>query len=363
MGAPGAGSARPPERPTVELPPAILVASEWSWRLLLIGFAVVLLGWLLLTLRVVVVPLLVAVLITALIVPVTNALSRVGIARGVAAGLTLLGLVLLVLGLLALVGQQVAAGYAGLARQLVRGLNEIKLWLIRGPLGLSERDIDEAFNSLGALVTTDQLTQGALQVGTTLGHIVAGLLLTLFATYFLLYEGARIWAWVVRLFPRRARGRVDSSARRGWMSLTAFVRATVMVAAVDAVGIALVALILGLPFVVPIGVLVFLTSFVPIVGALVSGAVAVLLALVVKGPVIAIVMLGGVLLVQQAEAHILQPFLMGHFVRIHPLAILLAITTGAYLAGIVGALFAVPLTAFINAVAFHLANERSDVEV
>lgn len=319
-------------------------------------------GWLLLTLRVVVVPVLVAVLITALIVPVTNALTRLGMRRGGAAGLTLLGLVLLVLGLLALVGQQVAAGYAGLSRQLVRGLNEIKVWLIRGPLGLSERDINEAFNSVGELITTDQLTQGALQVGTTLGHIVAGLFLALFATYFLLYEGARIWAWVVRLFPRQARGRIDSSARHGWMSLTAFVRATVMVAAVDAVGIALVALVLGLPFVLPIGVLVFLASFVPIVGALVSGAVAVLLALVVKGPVIAVIMLGGVLLVQQAESHILQPFLMGHFVRIHPLAILMAISTGAYLAGIVGALFAVPLTAFINAVAFRLTKDNQRVE-
>ncbi|MGH3488833.1 MAG: AI-2E family transporter, partial [Actinopolymorphaceae bacterium] len=218
-------------------------------------------------------------------------------------------------------------------------------------------DIDNAFQSLGRLFTTDELTQGALQVSTTVGHVVGGLFLALFTTYFMLYDGERIWRFLVGFFPRSARALADSSGRRGWVSLTAFVRATVIVAFVDAVGIMAVALILGLPFAVPIGVLVFLASFVPIIGALVSGAVAVLVALVAKGPIVAVIMLGGVLLVQQLEAHVLQPFLLGRFVRLHPVAIILGIAAGAYLAGIAGALFAVPLIAVLNGVVRHLVQE------
>ena len=343
-----------PNRP-VHMPHGVQVASEWSWRLLVIIAAAFVVLYLVLQLSVVVVPVLIAALVTALLIPLTDWLSRVGLPRGAAAGLTLLGLVIVVLGLLALVGQQVAVGYSGLYRQVVRGLDQVREWLVEGPLQLSQSEIDQAFSSLGRLVTTNQLTEGALRVTTTVGHVVAGLFVAMFSTYFMLYEGDRIWAFLVRLFPRRARARADSSGRRGWVTLTAFVRATVLVALVDAVGITVVALVLGLPFAVPIGVLVFLASFIPIVGALLSGAVAVLVALVSQGLLVAVLMLGGVLLVQQLEAHILQPFLMGRFVRLHPLAILLAIGAGGYLAGIVGALFAVPIVAVVNSVVRNLA--------
>ncbi len=344
----------------MDIPHGVLVASEWSWRLLLIVVAAGVAAFLVLQLGVVVIPVMIATLVSALIVPVTGWFTRVGVPRGLAAGFTLIGLVLVVLSLLALVGQQVAVGYSGLYRQVGRGLDQVRSWLVTGPLDLSESEIDHAFASLGRLVTTNQLTEGALRVGTTVGHVVAGMFVALFATYFMLYEGERIWLFLVRLFPRSAREQVDSSGRRGWATLTSFVRATVLVAFVDAVGITLVALVLGLPFAVPIGVLVFLASFVPIVGALVSGAVAVLVALVAKGPLVAVLMLGGVLLVQQLEAHILQPFLMGRFVRLHPLAILLAIGAGGYLAGIVGALFAVPIVAVVNSVVRHLGGNGSD---
>ncbi|MEQ7006494.1 AI-2E family transporter [Actinopolymorpha sp. B17G11] len=346
----------------VDIPHGVLVASEWSWRLLLILAAAGVTGYLLLQISIIVVPVLIAALVTALIVPVTDCLHRSGLPRGVAAGLTLLGLIIVVLGLLALVGQQVATGYQGLYRQVVDGIDQVRIWLIRGPLKLSEAEIDNAFQSLGELVTTNQLTEGALRVSTTVGHVVGGLFLALFTTYFMLYDGERIWRFLVGFFPRSARVLADSSGRRGWVSLTAFVRATVIVAFVDGVGIMIVALVLGLPFAVPIGVLVFLASFVPIIGALVSGAVAVLVALVAKGPFVALIMLGGVLLVQQLEAHVLQPFLLGRFVRLHPVAILLGIGAGAYLAGIAGALFAVPLVAVLNGIVRHLAQERTTAE-
>ena len=164
-----------------------------------------------------------------------------------------------------------------------------------------------------------------------------------------------IWAWVVRIFPRAARSRADSSGRVAWRSMTQFVRATVLVAGTDAMGIMVIALILKVPLVSAIGVLVFLGAFVPLIGAFLSGTVAVLVALVAQGPLVAALMLGGVVLVQQIEAHVLQPFLMGRFVSVHPLGVILAIAAGVIVAGVVGALVAVPLAAALNAVVQHLA--------
>ena len=157
----------------------------------------------------------------------------------------------------------------------------------------------------------------------------------------------------MRLFPRSARPYVDSSGVVAWQQLSHYVRATVLVAAVDAVGITVGALILRVPFAIAIGVLVFLLSFIPIVGALLSGAVAVLLALVAHGPVTALIMLAVVIAVQQLEAHVLQPFILGCSVRVHPVAGIAAIATGAILAGIVGTLVAVPVLAVGKAVANH----------
>jgi putative heme transporter len=178
----------------------------------------------------------------------------------------------------------------------------------------------------------------------------------LFATYFFLADGPRIWSWVVRLAPRAGRQHVDSSGRVAWISLTQFVRATVIVAATDAIGIMIVAAILGVPFVAAIGVLVFLGSFIPMVGATVAGTVAILVALVDQGPITALFMLGGVILVQQIEGHVLQPFLMGRWVSVHPLGVIVAIGCGVLVAGIAGALVAVPLAAAANAVVQHLAS-------
>jgi predicted PurR-regulated permease PerM len=187
--------------------------------------------------------------------------------------------------------------------------------------------------------------------------VLAGLFLVLFSTYFFLADGERIWAWVVRIAPRAARSRVDSSGRVAWISLTQFVRATVIVAVTDAVGVMIAASILQVQFVFAIGVLVFLGAFVPIVGAFVAGTVAVLVAFVDHGIVVALLMLGAVVLVQQIESHVLQPFLMGRFVAIHPLGIIVAIAAGILVAGIPGALVAVPFAAAANAVVQHLASE------
>ena len=199
-----------------------------------------------------------------------------------------------------------------------------------------------------------------MSVGTTAGHVLAGFLLTLFATLFFLIDGKGVWRWIVGLFPRRSRPAVDGAGQAGWITLTTFVKVQIFVAAVDAIGIGAGAWILGLffggfPLVIPIAVAVFLGSFIPVVGALISGALAVFVALVYLGPIPAVMMLGIVLLVQQVEGHILQPLVMGTAVKVHPLAVVFAVAAGGFIAGIPGALFAVPVIAVLNVVVKYIA--------
>ncbi|MGI9158002.1 MAG: AI-2E family transporter, partial [Marmoricola sp.] len=176
---------------------------------------------------------------------------------------------------------------------------------------------------------------------------------------FFLADGSGIWTWMVRLFPRTARLRADSSGRVAYRSLTQFVRATVLVAGTDAIGVMVGAAILKVPFVSAIGVLVFLGAFVPLVGATASGIAAILVALVAQGPVTALIMLGVLIVVGQIEAHVLQPFLMGRFVSVHPLGVIVALALGIVVAGIPGALIAVPFAAVLNAVGQHLASQTA----
>jgi predicted PurR-regulated permease PerM len=343
------------------VPYGVDLAAAWAWRFLVIVAAGYLIATALGFLMVVVMPLVIALFIAALVVPVVDLFSE-----WLPRALSTLFVVFMVIALIALMltfaTQQVIDGAEDLSGQVVKGLDEIERWLKEGPLEISDKQLDDAVGGLQDLVQQSQaqIVDRVQDVGTIIGHVVAGFFIVLFATFFFLAQGSRIWAWIVRLFPRAAREKADSSGRVAWASLTQFVRATVLVAGVDALGIAMVALVLDVPFVAAIGVLVFLTSFVPLVGATVSGMVAILVALVDEGPVVALIMLGGVVAVQQLEAHVLQPFLMGRFVSIHPLGVILAIAVGVIVAGIPGALIAVPLVATVNAVVLHLAEGAAE---
>jgi predicted PurR-regulated permease PerM len=342
--------------------PAMQIASAWSWRFLVIVAAVVVVGYGVRYVSEVVIPVVVGVLLCALLAPVTNGLQKLRIPRGGAAGITVVATLAVVAGLLTLVGTQIAAGFSDLSTQVGEGVRELRD-LARINLNITDQQITDATNRLRDTLTSGgAIGQRAAEVGTTATHFFAGLFIALFCLFFFLYQGEKIWAWVVRLFPLQARKKADSSGRKAWISLTAFVRATIIVAAVDAIGISLGAAILGLPLVSAIGILVFVGAFVPVVGALVSGSVAVLVALVAKGPLVAIIMLGVVIGVQQLEAHVLQPFLLGRAVSLHPLAVILAIATGVVIAGIVGALVAVPAAAVLNTIVSHLAGSDVDPE-
>jgi len=343
-----------------QVPWGLDLAAAWSWRLLIIGGAALVIAKAIGFLSVVVLPLVVALLIAALVGPVVAGLQRLGLPRGLSSFLVVLAVLGLVAALLTFAGQQVANGANDLADQTIKGLDEVKNWLRSGPLHASDSQINTYINKAQKAITPSSDGRSILsrvtEVGTALTHVLAGFFIVLFSTYFFLADGDRIWSWMVRLAPRAGRQHVDTSGRVAWISLTQFVRATVIVAATDAMGIMLVAAALQVPFVLAIGVLVFLGSFIPMVGATVAGTVAILVALVDQGPVTALFMLGGVILVQQIEGHVLQPFLMGRWVSVHPLGVIVAIGCGVLVAGIPGALVAVPLAAAANAVVLHLAN-------
>ena len=343
-----------------EVPWGVDLAASWAWRLIVIAVAGYGVFFLVGYFSIVTLPLAIAMLIAALVTPVVHLLQRIGMPRSLASILVVLGVIGFVALLLTFAGQQIASGAKDLADSTVEGLEDIRTWLKDGPLNASDSQIDnviaQAQDAIRTQTEDTDYVGRVTEVGSAVGHVFAGLFIVLFSTYFFLADGDRIWAWVVRLTPRAARLHVDSSGRVAWVSLTQFVRATVLVAAVDAIGIAIGAAVLGVPFVLAIGVLVFLGAFVPLIGATVAGAVAVLVALVDQGPLTALIMLGVVVGVQQLEAHVLQPFLMGRWVSVHPLAVIIAIAGGVLVAGVAGALVAVPLAAAVNAVGMHLAS-------
>jgi predicted PurR-regulated permease PerM len=341
------------------VPRGLQVCTAFAWRFLVLAAAAYVLVLVMARTQLVLVPVIVGLLLSALLQPLAGWLVRRGLPRALSSAIVLFG-GLLGIGLLVwLVVAQFRGGLTDLTSQVEGGIDKIRDWLVNGPLGLSERQIDDTITSAEASLRDNQstLTSGAIGAAATVGHIVTGLLIALFTTFFFIKDGRQIFGWAVRLFPAGTRGRVSGAGERAWHTLVSYVRATLAVAFVDAVGIGVGAAVLGVPLALPLGVIVFLGAFVPIIGATVSGLVAVLVALVAKGPVTALILLGIVLLVQQVEGHVLQPLLLGRAVSVHPLAVVLAIATGVLLAGIVGALVAVPFVAVANTIATYLSRE------
>lgn len=345
------------------MPPALKIVAGFSWRILVVVGLLAVVVFLVIQFRYIVIPFLVAVLVAALLVPFSNFLQRHRWPKWLAITVAMLGTLSVVAGLVVLVVMQVRAGFGDLQEKTLDAVARLRTWLADSPLQLSEDDINEYIAQAWENLQRDGsvLWTGVLQAGSTAGHVLAGVLLALFATLFFLIDGRRIWHWIVGLFPRRARPAVSGSGEAGWITLTTFVKVQIFVALVDAVGIGLGAWILGLffggfPLVIPIAVAVFLGAFVPVVGALLTGALAVFVALVYLGPIPAIIMLGIVLLVQQVEGHVLQPLVLGTAVKVHPLAVVFAVAAGGYIAGIPGALFAVPLVAVANVMIKYIAD-------
>ncbi|MEU5906443.1 AI-2E family transporter [Micromonospora sp. NPDC047527] len=344
-------------RDDADVPHGLRIAAAWCWRLIVIGVV----AWALLrivgTVKIVIIPLAIALLLSALLAPAVGWLLRARLPRSLATAVVLVGGLAGVVGTLTLVVNEFIQGVPELSAKSSEGVRQIQNWLKTGPLHLSDNQLDRYITEAQGWINdnTSKFTSGALSTAATLAEVLTGTLLVLFATFFFLRDGSRIWRFLVRLLPVAARWKVDDAGRASWQTLVAYVRATVLVAFIDAVGIGIFLVIFDVPFAFPLAALVFLGAFIPIVGAALSGGVAVLVALVDSGPVTALIILGAVIGVQQVEGHVLQPLIMGRAVAIHPLAVIIGIAAGVVLAGITGALVSVPLIAVLNTAVRRLA--------
>lgn len=332
------------------IPTPLRVASEVCARVLVIVAALALLIYLVILLRIVVIPVAIAILLTALLAPAVHWLHRRRLPRGPSTALVLVGGLAVLGGLLSFVINTFINGLPGLQTQLVATFTQLEPLLTGAPFNLPKTWLQDIPTEIGTLISQnrDALTSGALTTAATVGEVAAGVALALFSLIFLLYDGPQVWEFLLRAAPRLRRDRVDVAGRRAFASLVGYVRATVLVAVVDAVGIGIGLAAVGVPLVIPLAALVFLGAFIPTVGAVLTGGIAVLIALVANGPVAGLIILAVVVAVQQLEGHVLQPLLLGRAVKLHPLAVVLSVAAGLVIAGVVGALLAVPLLAVVN---------------
>jgi predicted PurR-regulated permease PerM len=349
--------------PVAVVPWSMRVAAEVGWRLLVLAGTVYVLMRVIGAVRLVVLAFVAALLITALLQPFVARLKRRGVPRGLATAMVFIG-GFVVMGLVGwFVVWQVMDNIDNLSSSLQDGINQGKRWLLHSPFHVTDDQINQVANNLSNALShnTKQLTDAGLQGVTVIVEFLTGALLAMFSTLFLLYDGANIWNWVLRLFPEGARDGLAGAGPRAWRTLTLYVRGTVIVALIDAIFIGIGIFFLRVPMAVPLAVVIFLCSFVPLVGAVASGAIAVVVALVTQGPFTALMVLVVVLAVQQIEGHILQPFILGRAVRVHPLAVVLSVAAGSLIAGIGGAISAVPLVAVLNTVVGYLRQRAKDI--
>ncbi|MEU6506889.1 AI-2E family transporter [Streptomyces sp. NPDC046942] len=348
--------AGPRPDPVEAVPWGVRVAAEAGWRLLVLAGTVWVLMKVISSVQLVVFAFVIALLITALLQPTVARLTRRGVPRGIATALTAIsGFV--VIGLMGwFVTWQVMENADTLSNQIQSGIDDLRNWLLKSPFHVTDKQINQIAKNLREAIgaNTDQITSFGLEGVQVIVDFLTGLLLVFFSTLFLLYDGKRIWEWFLKLVPAAARPGVAGAGPRAWRTLTAYVRGTVLVALIDATFIGVGIYFLNVPMAVPLAVFIFLFSFIPLVGAVASGALAVIVALVTQGVFTAVMTLVVVLAVQQIEGHILQPFILGRAVRVHPLAVVLTVAAGGMVAGIGGAVVAVPLVAVTNTVVGYL---------
>ncbi|MGW3283318.1 AI-2E family transporter [Streptomyces sp. NPDC001002] len=342
--------------PAQAVPWGVRVAAEAGWRLLVLAGTVWVLMRVISAVQLVILAFVIALLITALLQPTVARLKRRGVPGGLATALTAI-LGFCVMGLIGwFVTWQVMENIDNLSDQIQNGIDDLRNWLLKSPFHVTDKQINQIAKNLRDAVgaNTDQITSVGLEGVQVVIEALTGILLAFFSTLFLLYDGERIWGWVLKLVPAAARPGVAGAGPRAWRTLTAYVRGTVIVALIDATFIGIGIYFLDVPMAVPLAVFIFLFSFIPLVGAVASGALAVVVALVTQGVFTAVMTLAVVLAVQQIEGHILQPFILGRAVRVHPLAVVLSVAAGGMVAGIGGAVVAVPLVAVSNTVVSYL---------
>jgi predicted PurR-regulated permease PerM len=360
-----AASARDRGDQQIKAPRLLVAASEISWRLIVCLAALAIVAYALTRIGFAVIPVVVALLLSTLFVPPARWLQSRGVPRALAAVISFLGGILLISGLIALVASGVAHEAPKLSDQVSEGADELGKYVADLPFGLSEREVQQQIDTIDDRIreNSESIRNGVLSGAAAFGQLLGGLIIVLTILFFFIKDGAQMWNWFCRLFPPARRPALDELGERSWTVLTAYVKGVVFVAFVDAVGIGIGLWVIGVPLVLPLAVLTFVLAFIPIVGAIAAGAAAVLVALVAEGMGAALLVLGLVVLVQQLESNILYPWLVGRTVELHPVAVLLAVTIGGLLYGIVGAALAVPLAVVAAAAATTIQHHSVHGEV
>ena len=333
----------PPRRTAV--PAGLSTASAFAWRLLLVVAASYVVAYVLLRVRLVVIPLVLGAAIAALLYRQVDWLDRHRLPRSLAALLVTLGWTLGSIGALVLVGMTVSDEVDALVAGISGGLERLREYL--ASFGVDALRLSQLQESAAEALRENRqsLTTGVVTGATLLVEVIAGFFLFVVVLFFLLRDGRGIWAWVLARLPEDKRESTDVGGRAALTSLAAYLRGTAIIASVDAVVIGIALALLGVPLVVPLALLVFLGAFIPVVGSSLAGAVAVLVALVAQGPVTALLALAAVVVVQQVEGDVLAPVVFGRALSLHPLVVVVALTGGAVVGGILGAAAAVPLVA------------------
>ncbi|HEV2753075.1 MAG TPA: AI-2E family transporter [Solirubrobacteraceae bacterium] len=332
------------------VPRGLIVVSELGWRLLVVAAAIVLVGWALWQVRLVALPLLVAVLLSTLLFPPAQRLRRAGLPNALATTIVFLVALGVMVAAFWLIVPPVVQELSNLAASIRAGIDQLADLLATSGLGISQGEAQGAIREAQQTLTSsvDAIFAGVLNGAVLITEFLAGTFIALVVVFFFIKDGSALWAWVARLFPERAQDTVMAVGHSAWHALGTYVRGIVLVATFDAVFIGLALAIIGVPLVLPLSVLVFLAAFVPFVGAIAAGAVAALVALVTEGVFAALAVVIAITVVQQIEGNILYPLVVGRSTHLHPVGILIAVTTGAVLAGIIGAVVAVPILAVVG---------------
>jgi predicted PurR-regulated permease PerM len=359
------GGANPAPRaaqdPSDPVPRWLRSGAAIAWRLLALAAAIALTAYVLAYLRIVVLPIIVALLVSTVLGPPTRWLSRHRFSDGAAAATVLLGAVAALVAALTMAGAAVGRQVSDLADSVTEGVREAGDALSEPPFNLSQSDIDRYINTASDQLSDSSgaLTGGVVHGAVLAGEVITGLIITLLLLFFFLKDGPGMWRWIVDTFGGRQRAHLDELARRSYNALTGYVRGLVLVGAADAAMIGTGLTILGVPLVIPLMLLTFLAAFVPLIGAFSAGLAAVLIALVDGGVVTALIVLGLVIAVQQVEGHLLYPIIMGRTIHIHPIAVIIALAVGGITAGIIGVFISVPIvTVAATAVAYMRENRE-----
>jgi predicted PurR-regulated permease PerM len=359
------GDARPPAvavagETAADVPRWLRVGAAWSWRLLVLAGLLYVAGQVAALLFLVIVPCAAAILLTALLQPLTARLRRRGFGPLAATWCTLLLAIVAIGGALWLVASRVAAEYPNLVTQVKHTTTQIQAWLAGRPFHIKTGNLEKLSNNLVTYLSQHKsvLEGTVLTGGRIVVEILAGSVLCFFIAFFLIKDGERIWSWITSALAPERKRRTDLAGHAAWLAVVHYVRGTVAIAAIHALVMGITLTVMGAPLVAPLAVFMFIAAFVPLVGVLIAGTAALLIVIAAKGLIAAVVLLGILIAMNQLEGHLLQPQVVGKMVRLHPLAVILVLAVAGVVAGIAGAVVAVPITAALTSAVRALNHDR-----